>query len=741
VPPFSYCASRSGDSVHFEEAAEVMEQSADEREAARRRSAEVLLREFGERARLVVYIAAAPGAGKTRRLLTDARLLQAAGRRVAIGWIETKGRPDLERLAEGLRRIPPRDVAIGANHFAEFDLEAALAEHPDVIILDELAHDNLGNARNSKRWQDALALRDAGITVLGAFNIAHLETVSVTAERLIGYPVREIVPLSFLKSADEVIALDASPEVLRERLQKGLIVPDSDIARAESGLYKQSTLTMLRELLLRTIDDLTIPTVSPATTSNAVTIVPAGTDYAKFIERGAPLAAALDLALAILPDPACDADEIARLADAFNAEVLPAQKPENIDFDELRASMLIVPRSKLGARLVNSLVKRDIALLDAEQSYIEQTTLTTPLSGVLGDRMRVGYGKLIVYLGAAAGAGKTYAMLDRGHQLEDEGIDVIIGYVETHKRAETEAMIGDLPIIPRKTVSADGITYAEMDRDAVLARKPQVVLVDELAHTNAPGSVAPKRFLDVLAFLRAGINVITTLNIQHLEALSDSVFRLTGTIVRETLPDGILPLADEVILIDVSPETLRERLRAGKIYPRERIEPALANFFRTENLAALRELAVREALRAETRERIAAPFDRILLSIVARQEDLLLLRKASRMAARLEVDFAVAHIAEKRDRVDEKVLADFERAARALNVDWIDERNVDDAAKRLLQIARSRPQTDIAVGGTHRAPRWPARNSFARRLLDAGALEVLVLARPRAVTVTDDADA
>ncbi len=715
-----------------------MEQSADEREAARRRSAEALLREFGERARLVVYIAAAPGAGKTRRLLTDARRLQAAGRRVAIGWIETKGRPDLERLTEGLLRIPPRQVTIGTNRFEEFDLDAALATHPDVILLDELAHDNLGNARNSKRWQDALELRNAGITVLGAFNIAHLETVSVTAERLIGYPVREIVPLSFLKSADEVIALDASPEILRERLQKGLIVREGDIARAESGLYKESTLTMLRELLLRTIDELTIPTVSAATTSSAVTIVPAGTDYARFIDRCAPLAAALDLALEILPDPACDLDEIARIAAAHDAEVLPSQEPDRIDFEALRASMVIFSRGKLSTRLVNMPVERDVAILDTEQTYVERQSLTTPLSGVLGDRMRVGFGRLIVYLGAAAGAGKTYAMLDRGNQLKDEGVDVVIGYVETHKRAETEAMIGNLPIIPRKTISVDGITYTEMDRDAVLARHPQVVLVDELAHTNAPGSVAPKRFFDVLAFLRAGINVITTLNIQHLEALSDAVFRLTGTLVRETLPDGILTLADEVILIDVTPETLRERLREGKIYPRERIEPALANFFRTENLAALRELAIREALRAETRERIAAPFDRILLSIVARREDLLLLRKASRMAVRLEVDFAVAHIAERRERVDEAILAEFANAARVLNVDWIDERNVDDAAIRLLQIARSRPQTDIAIGGTHRTPRWPARNSFARRLLDAGALELLVLARPKAVTVADD---
>ncbi|HUA07990.1 MAG TPA: hypothetical protein VMA98_01880 [Candidatus Acidoferrales bacterium] len=719
-----------------------MEQSAEEREAARRRSAEQLLREFGEHARLVIYVAAAPGAGKTRRLLTDARRLQAAGRRVAIGWIETKGRPDLERLAEDLPRIPAREVAIGTNRYEEFDLKAALENHPDVILLDELAHDNLGDAPNLKRWQDALALRAAGITVLGAFNIAHLETVSATAERLIGFPVREIVPLSVLKDADEVIALDASPEILRDRLQRGMIVRDGDIERAQSGLYKESTLTMLRELLLRTIDDLTISTVAAATTSSAVTIVPAGIEYDRFVQRCAPLAAALDLALEILPAPGSDPDEIARIASANNADVLPAQDAERIDFTDLRASFLMLPRGKLAARIVNAPVERDIAIIDAEQSYIERTSLTTPLSGTLGDRMHVGYGKLIVYLGAVAGSGKTYAMLDRGHQLRDEGTDVVIAFVETHKRAETEAMIGDLPIIARKTIVQDGITYTEMDREAVLARKPRVVLVDELAHTNAPGSLAPKRFLDVLAFLRAGIDVITTLNIQHLEALSDAVFRLTGTIVRETLPDGILPLADEVILIDVSPETLRERLRAGKIYPPERIEPALANFFRKENLAALRELAIREALRAETRERIAAPFDRILLSIVGRHEDLLLLRKAARMAARLEVDLAVAHISEKRDRVDETTLAEFERATRVLNVDWIDERGADDAAKRLLAIARLRRQTDIAVGGTHRAPRWPSRNSFARRLLDEGARELLVLARPKiATSPEDDADA
>lgn len=694
-----------------------------------RSSPEALLREYGEHARLVVYVAAAPGAGKTRRLLNDARRYQAAGKRVLLGWSEPKGRPDLERLAEGLPYVPPRTVRVGANTFCEFDLDAALVAKPDVLILDELAHDNLGDARNSKRFQDALALREAGITVIAAFNIAHLETVSATAEALLGHPVRAIVPISFLKSADEVIAIDASPDLLLSRLAAGKIVARDDIVRAQHGAFKESTLTMLRELLLRTIDALTIPSVAPASASTAVAIVAAGIDTHMFLERAAPLASAFDLSLEILPAPASDRAVIEREAREHNADVLAAVDPDSVDFSKMRASMVALPNGKLAAKLVNAPVERDITIVDATQSFLEQTAFTTPLSGTLGDRMRVGYGKLTVFLGAAAGAGKTYAMLDRGNQLLADGIDVAIGFVETHKRTETEAMIGSLPTIPRKAITADGIAYTEMNRDAILERKPQVVLVDELAHTNAPGSLAPKRFMDVLAFLRAGIDVLTTLNVQHLEALSDVVYRMTGTVVRETLPDGILPLANEVILIDVTPETLRERLRAGKIYPRERIEAALSNFFRTENLASLRELAIREALRSETRERIASPFARLLLSVVGRDEDLLLVRKAGRLAARLEVDFAIAHIAERRDKVDGAALAQFERAARAGNAEWIDER-ADDAAKRLLDVARTRAETVVAVGGTRRTPRWPARNAFARRLLDAGARELIVLARP-----------
>jgi two-component system, OmpR family, sensor histidine kinase KdpD len=692
--------------------------------------AEELLRELGRRARLVVYIASAPGSGKTRRLLEDARRLAADGKRVVIGWIETKGRPDLERLADGLPRVPPRRVKIGDRVFEDFDYEAALREKPEVVVLDELAHDNLGDAAHAKRWQDALALKERGISVIGAFNIQHLETVAPTAEALIGYPVREIVPLSFLQAADEVVALDVSPRLLQSRVKAGKIVNEQDVDRALNGVFKEQTLYMLRELLLRTVDNLTLPVVQAGRASTAAAVVYPNIDVAPYLKRTAAIAEALDLGLESVPTPGVNTSTLERITRDLGGEMLhetvdPAKAPD----DGLRASLVALPNGKIAAHLANGPLPFDLFIVGAGQTYLGENPARSPYSQTAGDRLRVGYGKLTVYLGAAAGAGKTYAMLDRAHQLKAEGIDVVVGFVETHGRRETAALLDGLEIIPPKIVSVNGMTYKEFDRDALIARKPQVALIDELAHTNAPGSIAPKRFYDVLAVLRAGIDVITTLNVQHLEALGDTVFRLTGTIVRETLPDGILSLADDVILIDVTPETLRQRLREGKIYPPERCDVALANFFRTENLYALRELALREALRARRRERIASPFERILLAIGSRAIDLPMVARANRVAARLAIEFAIAHVVTPRERIDPAVVETLRAEARKTNAEWIDE-VAEDAPKRLIEIARSRPETTVALAGTMRPHRWLRRPSFARRLLDAGARELLVLLPP-----------
>ena len=235
-------------------------------------------------------------------------------------------------------------------------------------------------------------------------------------------------------------------------------------------------------------------------------------------------------------------------------------------------------------------------------------------------------GRLKVYLGSAAGVGKTYAMLREGHRLKKQGVDVVIGFVETHGRAETHEQIGDLEIIPPRIVEYRGVKLREMDLDAILARRPTVCLVDELAHTNVPGSKHAKRFQDVEELLLAGIHVITTVNIQHFESLYDEIERATGVKVKERFPDRVLAEADQIVNVDVSVEDLIERLKTGKIYPQERISVSLENFFTPTNLTRLRELTLTEAAhlidrrsrRAEADQQPLAATDRVMVGVSSR---------------------------------------------------------------------------------------------------------------------------
>jgi two-component system sensor histidine kinase KdpD len=213
--------------------------------------------------------------------------------------------------------------------------------------------------------------------------------------------------------------------------------------------------------------------------------------------------------------------------------------------------------------------------------------------------------RLRIYIGAAPGVGKTYDMLQEAHALRARGLDVVVGFVETYGRLDTEAQLKDLEVIPRRQIEYRGVTMEEMDLDAILARKPAICVVDELAHTNVPGSRHAKRYEDVLELVEAGIHVMTAVNIQHLETLNDAVARTTGVRVRETVPDTFLDRADEVVNVDVTVEELRNRLREGKIYRPEKVEQALTHFFRKGNLSTLRELALR-AVADEVSEKAAS---------------------------------------------------------------------------------------------------------------------------------------
>ena len=284
-------------------------------------------------------------------------------------------------------------------------------------------------------------------------------------------------------------------------------------------------------------------------------------------------------------------------------------------------------------------------------------------------------GRLKVYLGFAPGVGKTYEMLQEGQRLHRQGVDVVIGVVETHGRADTAAQIGDLEQVPRRRIEYRGVTLEEMDTDAVLARRPTVALVDELAHTNAPGSKYTKRYQDVEELLRSGIHVITTMNIQHLESLCDIIERFTGVKVKERVPDYVLAQADQIVNVDVPAEDLQDRLRQGKVYPAERVERALANFFTGDNLSRLRELALEEiaAILDRQRQKHGGPADngsdRIMVCLSSRSPNVhRLLRKGARLADRFNAPWYAVYVQTPKERAERIDAATQRRISDALSL-------------------------------------------------------------------------
>ena len=326
-------------------------------------------------------------------------------------------------------------------------------------------------------------------------------------------------------------------------------------------------------------------------------------------------------------------------------------------------------------------------------------------------------GSLRIYLGASPGVGKTFAMLNEGRRRHDRGTDVVIGVVETHGRVNTAEQIGDLPVVPRRTIEHRGATLSEMDLDAVLARRPEVVLVDEFAHTNAPGGRHEKRWQDVDAILAAGIDVIATLNIQHLESLNDVIARITGVTQRETVPDAVVRRADQIELVDMSPEALRRRMAHGNIYPADRVDAALSNFFRPGNLGALRELAllwvadrVEESLAAYVADHGIADAwetrERVVVGISGAPGGEGLIRRAARMAGRVGGDLVGVHVVadDGLAKQDDAAIA----AQRAL-VESLGGRTHEivghDRAAALVEFARGEKATQLVVGATA-SSRW-----------------------------------
>jgi two-component system, OmpR family, sensor histidine kinase KdpD len=354
--------------------------------------------------------------------------------------------------------------------------------------------------------------------------------------------------------------------------------------------------------------------------------------------------------------------------------------------------------------------------------------------------------RLRIYIGAAPGVGKTYSMIEDAHALRRDGVDIVIGYVETHGRAETEAKMGDLEVVPRRKIDYRGVTLEEMDVDAILARKPALCMIDELAHTNAPGSRHEKRYQDVLEILDAGIGVMTAVNIQHLETLNDAVGRVTGVRVRETIPDTFLDRADEVVNVDITVEELRTRLRQGKIYKPEKVEQALTNFFRETNLSTLRELALR-AVADEVGEKAASHRqreglepalipERVMVCMSSNADAHRVLRAGARIAGRLGARWYAVYVETPREAPGQ--IKDADREALQRNIALAEELGAtvvrvkaDRPADGLIAFAQREGITHVIFGQSART-RWEillkgsTLNRFLEEVRDA-AIQVVPL--------------
>jgi len=676
-------------------------------EPYRRKSPEEILRSNLKlrQGRLKVYIGAVSGSGKTYHMLREGQSLQQQGIDVVISAVSTMQRPDTVEQARDLERVPCIHWFESGNERKDLDLERLLERNPEVLLVDGLAHRNRQGARFETRLEDIRFLLSHGISVITTINAYELKDVGDIASRLTGVKAGYSLPADTLESADEVVLIDVTPETMLNRVQSGLL--------AGGDAWERGNLAVLRELTLRLVAEgvnsslerhrrergLTGP-------SGAAERILVATQYhwngSIYMRRGQQIAKRLNGELLVVTfvkpgstlgkEQAAFRSSLQKLAERIGAtlEELPLRSRRKLAGALLTYALdrhvtrIVLGHSKQTRsqelwqgsiihdllrqmRGVDLLLVADRTAHNGERIIPARIQPNPPrvgafqrLSGTeLDERIeQAKRGWFKMYIGAAPGVGKTYAMLREGGDLLRKGLDVIVGLLETHGRADTQSQVGELEVMPRKTKRYCGTQLEEMDTDEILRRKPDVVLIDELAHTNVPGSRNKKRYEDVLDILSAGISVITTVNVQHLESLNDAVLQITGVRVRETVPDRILQLADEVQLIDVTPETLQQRMRAGKIYAPEKIQQALDSFFKTGNLIALRELALREIAddvdeRLESLERSASlrgPWRReevIYVLVGSGPESEMVIRRGFRIAYRLKAAWYVTPLPDR----------------------------------------------------------------------------------------------
>ncbi|ANE46944.1 histidine kinase [Paenibacillus swuensis] len=680
-------------------------------EGFRRRTPEELLLSISKlhRGRLKIYIGAVSGSGKTYHMLREGCALRERGIDVVICAVSTRQREQTKLQLGSLERVPSIHwFNEQGEEKKDLNVDALIQRNPEVVLVDGLAHRNRAEAAYPTRLDDIKVLLEHGISVFTTVNVYELEGATELAMKLTGIQAEATVPSDTMDLADEVRLIDVSPETILQRLSDGSLGSRAD---KEQPMFRRGNLGKLRELSLRLVAEGVNESLEKYREeqgllgpSGAAERILVSTQYhwngSIYIRRGQQIAKRLngDLRVVTFVNPK---RELSKEAAAFKRSMMKLSEKVGAPFEELplhavrglprklvsyavehNVSRLLLGHSKLTpwqefwrgsvvSRILQYTQNVDIFIIaDRAEQDGERILPTKSDPGGIADmepyrrlnseevREKIGRmrrGKFKVYIGAAPGVGKTYTMLREGNDLLAKGIDAVIGLLETHNRQETADQEGALPVIPRSRNEYKGTVLEEMDTDAILKRNPEVVLVDELAHNNVPGSRYRKRYEDIMRILEAGISVISTVNVQHLESLNDAVEQITGVRVRETVPDSILQSADEIQLIDVAPDSLQQRMREGKIYAMNKVEQALGNFFKRGNLIALRELALREIAddvdeRLESYERensLRGPWRRrevIVVSVTTSLNAERLIRRGFRIAHRLKADWYVTYI-------------------------------------------------------------------------------------------------
>lgn len=769
-------------------------------EGFRRKTPEEILKSIQKirKGHLKIILGAVSGTGKTYHMLQEGNILKKRGIDVVIGIVSPSNRPKTIEQIGSLEIIPSIKWLDNGVEKEDLDIEAIIARNPEVVLVDALAHRNRSDAPRLTRFDDINFLLNRKISVITTVNVYELEDVKPIADRLTKGRVKVncTVPVNTLESADEVKLLDVPPEVILNRLQEGDINIQHEENRERNNLFHRNNLAVLRELALRFLagevdEDLDEyrerhGMVGPSgATEKILVTIQYHWNGSILVRRGQQIAKRLggELLVVCIQPPH---KKLSKNESTFKRSIIKLVEKVEGKFAELQLkgdlaeqivqyatenniTRIVMGQSKRSrweeivygsiinritrkARNIDVFIVADRAEKAGERVIpTKQTKKEAPnpyrrlsLKELENEIEKINRGTLKVYIGAAPGVGKTYTMLREANELKKKGIDIVIGLLETHGRKETLEQTGDLEIISRKKISYKGTTLEDMDTDAIIKRNPEVVLVDELAHTNVPGSEHYKRYEDVEDLLASGISVISTMNIQHLESLNDSVEQITGVRVRETVPDHILRNADEIELIDISPKALQERMKEGRIYAAEKVERALNNFFKTGNLIALRELALREVAddvdeRLEAWERnhtLRGPWrlqEVIFVCVNLRPDSERLIRRGFRIAYRLKAEWFVAYVKDHPlTEADEQTLTKIRQQTERLGgifemYESTDRRQV---FRKLVEELDKKKATQVIIGQSART-RWEeiTKGSVSQRLLrEVRHMDVLIVA-------------